>query len=67
MRSFTLPLPEGKTSGCSDGASRMAKMQQALTVGAALGQACSPARLPLVAGGLHVMLKGAQRPATPAD
>ena len=52
-------LPEGKTSGCSDWASLHGKMQQALTVGAALGQRAALHGC-LVAGGLHVMLKGAQ-------
>ena len=52
-------LPEGKTSGCSDGASLHGKLQQALTVGAALGQRAA-LHGGLVAGGLHVMLKGAQ-------
>ena len=56
---FHAALPVGKTSGCSDGASLHGKLQQALTVGAAL---CQRAALhgSLVAGGLHVMLKGAQ-------
>ena len=52
-------LPEGKTSGCSDGASLHGKLQQALTVGAALGQRAALHGC-LVAGGLHVVLKGAQ-------